>query len=43
MTDIEIATALAKSAALRPAELTAEIVALAAEIGLSVHKAESPA
>ena len=38
MTDPEIAVALANSAQLRSAELTSEILTLAAEVGLALPK-----
>ncbi len=38
MTDSEIAMALAKSAGLRSPQLTSEILTLAAEVGLTLHK-----
>ena len=38
MTDPEIAAALANSAQLRSAELTGEILSLAAEVGLALPK-----
>jgi hypothetical protein len=38
MSDAEIAAALAKSAAARSAELTSEILTLAAEVGLALPK-----
>lgn len=38
MTDGEIAIALANSARLRSAELTSEILVLAAEVGLALRK-----
>ena len=38
MSDAEIAAALAKSAALHSAELTSEILTLAAEVGLALPK-----